>query len=198
MEITAGRGSRIIAPNGLQKTGDAKEQGLTCSLLEFEKSLQGQPLSEDDKRPLIAPITHGLREGLVNGLLPPVGGDELVQSARLFLKPKLSRRLQHRCDVGRAHFTQWRGAASEVSGSLPRRRGIAQDHLTTQQNLRHLPMLGIPSVEPCLSRCSEENVEHDTIEFDITAMAVPLPVTDIGIQFDISPERFAIQYDGAI
>ena len=59
-------------------------------------------------------------------------------------------------------------------------------------------MLSIPSVEPCLRRCSEENVDHDTIEFEITAMAVPLPVTDIGIQFDIAPERFAIQYDGAI
>jgi hypothetical protein len=59
-------------------------------------------------------------------------------------------------------------------------------------------MLGIPSVEPCLSRRSEKNVEHDTIEFDITAMTVPLPVTDIGIQFDIAPERFAIQYNGAI
>ena len=175
-------GAGLVEFAVLQKACDAEEETFRGRPL-VTKQLEFSSLSQHQKRDLVQLVAERDGERLEEGFVHAMSDRCPMELIRLPLHADASSRLDQRIDRPRRQL-------SERSATTPRMsnwRGLdlQQVNFALQMNLDDLPILGRPRKMAGAAFVKEQMKDHP-IKGRVLRMAVPVPVCDVHVQFDIS------------
>ncbi len=180
--IVAIDGAGLVESAILQKACHAEEKTFRGRPL-VAKQLEFSSLSQHQKRDLVQLVAKRDGKRLEEGFVHAMSNRCPLELIRLPLHADASRRFDQRIDRPRRQLSE-RSATTARTGN---RRGLnlQQVNFALQMNLDDLPILGRPS-EMAGAAFVEEQMKDHTIKGRILRMAVPVPICDVHVQFNIA------------
>jgi hypothetical protein len=168
----------------LQKPRDT-EQETFCGRTFCAKQLKFDSLSQYKERNFVELVAKSNSKGLERGFVQAMSNRSPLELLGLFLRSDAGSRLDERIDYGWRKPTERSAAAAWM-----RNRGIdlPQINLALQMYLYDLPIL-VGSRKMPGGAFMEKQMQDDSIKCRILRVPVPVPVSDMHVQFDIALEN---------
>ena len=169
----------------LQKPGHA-EQKTFCGGSVIMKDVQFQSLRQDQERDLVQLVAERDSKGLEEGFIHAVrdGGPSKLIGLSSHSNP--GGRFDQRIDRLAWEQSQWRATAAWMGN---RRMDVQEVDFALQVNLNDFLIQAGPG-KISGSPLPEKQMKDDTIKVWVLRVAVPIPIGDVDIQFDVSLEQF--------
>jgi hypothetical protein len=148
--------------------------------------VQWLPLREDSHRKLIGMVAQGLRDSLIDRLIPPVDLGAAGESPGLLFQSVSGGGLDKRVQLFRLKVPQPRGATARYRASW---RPISQRLLggiKIEAHLNHISVIRCPGEKPARSRpiTTSEDMENHIVEGWIDGVSVALPILGFRVDLD--------------